>query len=347
MKIKSIEYLHKKLRFKKKVFLDGTDCSHRDIHIIKVKTDAGITGIGEAVLLQSHGTESFQEFLQVQKSLNKFVDSELSDEFLNNTFLFDQLEKTPALKSAFEQTIFNVFIQTKNPIKDILNQTLKPSIKINAVIPHFSEDEIINSIQEKFSKGFKVFKIKVGRQDLTTDFKLIEKISTLFPEIKLRIDPNCRWAFQELCEHINHLEKFNIDYIEQPVLQTEKLFELQSISKIPIAADESAFDFNSVKSLIDQNIKTIILKPLPAGGITNSLKIIDYAKLNNARVLISSSFESNIGLQIPIILASILNSDDYHGLDTSDFFTDNTISPLWKTEADKIILPNQFLIDYD
>lgn len=325
MKIKSFRFIKKSLPLKNTIYLDSKEINAREITLIRLETEDNIAGVGEAVILQSHGTES-QETLNTRLEylshniFNYFIE----DNFLNNKHLLDNFNNTPALRTALEQVIFNILLKNhKSQIYNILNLNVKETIKLNALIPFLPEDQSFILIKQKIIEGFKNFKIKLGYQSIEEDINFIGNISNSFPEIKFRLDPNCKWTKEEIIKNLTSLERLNIDYIEQPCLSSADLIDIQTHTHIKIAADESAKDLISIKRLIDEGIKVIILKPLTTGGIINSLEVINYANKKNTDVIITSSFESNVGLQIPILLAATLNSENYHGLNTASFFKRN------------------------
>ncbi|MFA8341865.1 MAG: mandelate racemase/muconate lactonizing enzyme family protein [Rhodothermaceae bacterium] len=330
MKITSVEWERKRFRLKQKLFFDGKLCEHRDVYNFQIKTSGGISGIGEAVILESHGTESAAE---LEFSLNtlkkKIIGCDLSEKFFSNLSLFNSLSKTPAVRNAFEQAVLNICLQYSENLEKIFNRKLNTSLLLNDFIPALPELETLDLLREKINLGFNVFKLKTGKKNFSEIFQLLEKIKKTFPEIKLRIDPNCNWKLEEVLPLIDKFENYNIDYIEQPVSKKEDLILLQDKTKIPIAADELVTSVKEVKELISSGIKIIILKPVTIGGICNSVDCINYAEKNNARVVITSSFESNTGMQIPVIAAGLINEKENHGLNTSHFLLDNSPSSFW------------------
>ena len=294
MEIKSFQFIKKQLLLKKKIFLDGNFISEREIIIIKIETDNNIIGIGEAVILESHGTESAKELNSALEFLTKNIfDFRLNNSFTKNTSLFNLLTNTPSLRSAVEQAVFNICLQsnTEETIK-LFNLNSHSSIKLNCLIPAVDQKEKLSVIQKKYDEGFRVFKIKTSFDSVEKEIAILKEIIRTFPDIKLRIDPNGKWKYEDLINNISFFENPSIEYIEQPFLKKDQLISLQKETTSAIAADESATSFVQIKKLINSGIKTIILKPITVGGITNSLGIIKLANVNNVDLIITSSFES-------------------------------------------------------
>ena len=113
------------------------------------------------------------------------------------------------------------------------------------------------------------------------------------------------------------MEKFNVDYIEQPIMKDnlEDLSELRYHTEIPIALDESLTDFISAESIIEMQAADIfIIKPMISGGFHESGKIINLAISENIRTIITSSLESIIGQAACLHLASAHEISEACGL---------------------------------
>jgi len=339
MKIISSKWKRKRFELKEKILLDGEVCNYRDLYHIKIKIENGLSGSGEAVILQSHGTESADKLKNtLETKLPKLFNFKLAPKFEDNYSLFSSFSETPAARNALEQAVLNLILKKHNDLENIFHSKIISNIYLNDIIPSLPESETLGLLQKKITQGFEIFKIKTSSKNICQTFNLLNKIQTNFPKIKLRLDPNCNWCFNELNKITNDFEKYNIDYIEQPFSKTDDLIKLQSKTKISIAADESANSVTKIKNLINSGIKTIILKPITVGGILNSIEVINYAKQNNARIIVTSSFESNIGLQIPIITACLLNKNEHHGLNTSHFIVNNPSTVLWKIKGNMLTL---------
>ena len=117
------------------------------------------------------------------------------------------------------------------------------------------------------------------------------------------------------------LEKFNIEYCEQPVKNISHFIKIQNKTKIPLAADESIRSLQDAQKIIEEKLaQVLILKPMMLGGILNTLRIADLAKKNKLKVIITTSFESALGRSFAILAASFLDNGLAHGLGTAGYF---------------------------
>ena len=126
--------------------------------------------------------------------------------------------------------------------------------------------------------------------------------------------------FRMLFHLLVRLEKFGIEYVEQPVNKIDDYLALSQKTNIPLAADESirslkdAYDFISQKA-----VSVIILKPMMLGGIIPTLKIIEFAQENKIKVVVTTSLDSCIGRSFAVLAASFVDKETAHGLGTARF----------------------------
>ena len=195
-------------------------------------------------------------------------------------------------------------------------------INVNGVIGFSPINEIEIITKKLIEKGYKTLKVKVGREKFDDDLKAVEEVRNhAGSDIKIRIDANAKWSFDSAKKNLNKLEKFNIDYCEQPVSKSINFIRLRERTTIPLAADESIRSYQDAVDFVTKKAASVlILKPMMLGGIINTMNIADLAKKNKIKTIITSSFESVIGRSFAILAASFLKDEIAHGLATAEFF---------------------------
>ena len=145
-------------------------------------------------------------------------------------------------------------------------------------------------------------------------------------EISFRLDANGAFDLPQAIRFCKEMESFNIDYIEQP-LPAEELVDLAELSyhtEIPIAVDESLTDFNSAEKIIEEQAASIfIIKPMISGGFIEAGKIIQLARDESIRTVITSSLETNIGRMACLHLAAANEITEACGLATGDLLNED------------------------
>jgi L-alanine-DL-glutamate epimerase-like enolase superfamily enzyme len=116
---------------------------------------------------------------------------------------------------------------------------------------------------------------------------------------RIRIDANQGYSVPQAVEALRGMEKFQIEFCEQPVVHTdiEGMAYVRKLSPIPIAADESLWSPADAVRLIEAKACDYFnIKLTKAGGITNALKIAWIAEAADIRCMIGCMEESRIGL---------------------------------------------------
>ncbi len=174
--------------------------------------------------------------------------------------------------------------------------------------------------------GYQAVKIKVGRQALDKDLEFVHSVCRENPDINVRIDANRAWTLQIAQAFLDATRNLTLDYIEEPLKDQTNLLEFVRSSHTPLALDETLREPGAKQYRKFADV--YVLKPTLSGGITGTRKRIKQAQDNGIRCIISSSYESGIGMLGLIELARTIPGE-IHGLDTYDLFErDVLLDPL-------------------
>lgn len=124
--------------------------------------------------------------------------------------------------------------------------------------------------------GYSELKLKVGRdfgQDHDTIAAIRDEVGS---EVKIRIDANMIWSVPAAIKWIRGLEKFDLQYVEQPVpdFDVAGMATVRRAVGVPIAADEGCTDIRSALELIKaEACDVFVVYPSEAGGLTRGREI--------------------------------------------------------------------------
>ena len=266
---------------------------------------------GEVSPLKGFSSETIEEC--EQNLIELIALNILADSIENLKQNLISLVKYPSLLFGLEQLILS---SEQNEVKT--NQVENKSIKLNGLVGIKDAKATINEIKHLRKLDYDTIKLKIGREDFNDDLKVLVAVNNEFGDtIKLRLDNNGSWDFDQAVKNIEKLNDFNVEYIEQPIFRTEELLRLAELSQINIAADESLTSYREVEKILESgNIKYFVLKPSIRIGIYNTIKIIELAKKYDSKIIISSAFETIIGRLTLLYLASLTSHTLAHGLST-------------------------------
>ena len=204
--------------------------------------------------------------------------------------------------------------------------------------------------EELRNGGFKAVKLKVGRLTILQDIervRLARKI--LGDEIALRLDANRAWEWEDALKFAEAVQDFNIEYCEEPLLDSNKLEKLHLQTGMPLALDETLWYAPTPKSdtpakhVSLSGIRALILKPSILGGWNNTKMWIEHAQKNGIHCVLSSCFESGLGLNWIAFMANELLSEKFPaGLDTSKWFEQDLIEPRFLIQNGNYVFPDSW-----
>jgi O-succinylbenzoate synthase len=217
-----------------------------------------------------------------------------------------------ALESAFDSW--------PDPVRD--------RVPVNVTVPAVGPDRAREIVA---ASGCRTAKVKVAErgQSEADDIERVEAVrDAIGPDGKIRVDANGGWEVAAAKRMLRQLDRFGLEYAEQPCATLEELAELRLDVGIPLAADESirrAEDPLRVRAAGAADI--VVLKVQPLGGVRAALRIAEACGLP---VVVSSAVDTSVGLAAGVALAAALPELPYAcGLATMSLLSgDVTGSPL-------------------
>ncbi|GAB3753321.1 o-succinylbenzoate synthase [Microlunatus parietis] len=216
---------------------------------------------------------------------------------------------------------------------------VRDRIEVNATVPAVGPDR---AREIAAGSGCRTAKVKVAEagQTLADDLARVEAVrDALGPGGRIRVDANGGWSVAAASRALRELDRFGLEYAEQPCRTVEELAELRRSLRgtgILIAADESirrAEDPYRVAELGAADIA--VLKVQPLGGVRAALRIAERIGLP---VVVSSALETSIGIRAGVALAAALPELPYAcGLNTVPLLGDDLV--LESLVADRGWLP--------
>jgi o-succinylbenzoate synthase len=227
---------------------------------------------------------------------------------------------------------------------------LRTEIEVNSTIPAVEPQQAYQIAQ---AAGCRTAKVKVAEQGqfLAQDVARLEAVrDALGADGKIRIDANGAWTVEEALRAVRELDRFDLEYVEQPCAGVAELADLRrrlarAGLQVPVAADESirrATDPYQVAHCEAADIA--VLKVQPLGGVRACLEIADRIGLP---VVVSSALETSVGIRAGLALAAALPELPYAcGLNTVALLSDDLArEPLIAVEGMITVGERDLLVD--
>jgi len=189
-----------------------------------------------------------------------------------------------------------------------------------------SAQEILAQAKLRYQEGFSSAKLKVNQLSFAEAEQVIRSLKDRF---HLRIDVNRAWDASDALDFFSQFSKNTFDYVEEPFKNPQDLPRFTH----PLAIDESCLSLNQLKAL--PTLKTLVYKPTVRGGILGCLPLLDWTKKNNVSLVLSSSFESDIGLASIASMAYRLGLTSPIGIGTYHYMPHSSLQFI----QDKVRIP--------
>lgn len=305
---------------------------------IHIHTDTQNIGIGEAPPTKAITGETLES---ISKSIRHTITPKLLG--LSPQEALEVLKELShnSASAAVDMALFDLCAQDSNQtLRAYLGaetSTLKTAITLSLNTPEL----MAKQAKEALKSGLDILKVKVGGSD-GKDIERIHAISTIAPHATILLDANQAWSRPEALRIIESIQNLNIALIEQPVAANDltAMAEITRMSKIPILADESAFNLKELKKVIAMNAADMInIKLMKCGGISPAREILAYAQEHKIRCMMGSMLEGPHSIMAAASLAMAFpETITYIDLDSPLLYEDITLAHPLKFHKNELSL---------
>jgi L-alanine-DL-glutamate epimerase-like enolase superfamily enzyme len=269
--------------------------------IVKVHTDSGIVGLGEASCTPRWSGED-------QFTAAHLISTYLEPMLIGQNPLFIQdLQKQFRLafagntftKAAVEMALWDVVGKASNkPVYELLGSKVREFVTTKWSVSGVEPEKAAEIARRAIDQGFKAMKVKVGI-DPDQDVARVRAVRAAIGDAtKLGVDANGGWNLQNAESTIARLRESNIYFVEQP-LPPEDIVEMDGLRGrigLPVIADESVFTLKDARMVAAMNAADVLSVYVgKAGGIGPAKEIADFAASMGLRCTIGSNLELGIG----------------------------------------------------
>ena len=217
------------------------------------------------------------------------------------------------------------------------------AIPINGLIWMNEIEAMRLEAKRKFDEGSRCIKLKIGALNFNDELNLIREIRSWGneEELTIRVDANGAFRAEEALDKLQQLSEFKLHSIEQPIKagQLEAMFKLCTESPVPIAFDEELIGShpNNFESFLHLGKPAyLVVKPSLHGGYTAAERWKNWADEHDIGFWVTSSLESNVGLNHLANWVCKMKLDGVQGLGTGSLFSNNSEAK-WKVEGEFLI----------
>lgn len=300
------------------------------VMLVEIETDEGITGYGECVGI---AVPTQQTIIQTEFKPLLIGEDPMQVEFISHKlrYTIDWIEFANYAYLGVETALFDIKGKVLNaPLYELFGGLYRDTIEFIGYI-HIDEPEI-NALQARrlVETGHRTLKVKVGR-DPEEDMIRLEAIrDAVGYDVTMRIDVNMNWSVSTAIRWIRKMEKFKLQYVEQPVPRGD-VRDLAAVSRavdVPIAADESIQSLRDALQLIGHKAcEVFVVYISESGGLVRTRQIVDLANEAGIACVIGTWGEAGVATAAELhLIASSRNfpfaNDSAYEVQADDFITE-------------------------
>jgi L-alanine-DL-glutamate epimerase-like enolase superfamily enzyme len=286
-----------------------------DYVIVRVLTDDGLIGLGEATVSALWSGETSRSTVAAITDLIGPALIGMDPTRIHSIRgVMDFLIKlNPFTKAAVEMALWDITGKAVGlPVYRLLGGKVREVIPTKMMIGAFDVPRA-RGLAERFLRwGVRCLKVKVGL-DQAGDLERVRAVREVAgPDVTLTVDANCGWNTTTARIALERLRPLDLLLAEQPIApgDLEAFASLRSVG-IPIMADESVFTLADALNVVRSHAADIIsLYPGKNGGIAASIEIAHVAKAAGIPCHVGSNLELGIGSAAMLHLACAVPAID-------------------------------------
>ena len=274
--------------------------------IVEVLTDGGIVGLGEAIPpFHNMDMEATKRLIDSAKPLLVGEDAfnvEPMKKRLYAAYNLAHLHIHAAnwALNAIEMALWDIVgKECGEPLYKIWGGAFRKKIPYYGPLQRATPEKVGQQAVELVKRGFKTLYLKIGL-DTEEDIECVKAMresAGYRNDIKIRVDANQAWSPGEAIQIINRIAKYDIEFVDQPVLMynLEGLAQVRRAVTVPVASHESSWTFYEVLNVIKKGAADVIhIDPRLDAGFTGARIAAGIAEAAGLPVVAHSMYELGI-----------------------------------------------------
>ncbi len=252
---------------------EGKSVEVFDSTVVRVETDAGVTGVGEVcplgpAYLPAHAAGARTGIRELAPQLLGEDPTQLLA--LNRT-MDRAMKGHPHVKSAIDMACWDILGQVCGlPVCHLLGGRFGDDVVLYRAISQRPPEEMAANVAAYREEGYRRFQLKVGG-DPDEDVERIRAVRQILePGDKLVADANTGWLMHEAMRVVGAVKDVDV-YIEQPCASYEQCLSVRRHTPLPFVLDEVIDSIDAIlRGAADGAMDVVNIKISKFGGLTRA-----------------------------------------------------------------------------
>jgi o-succinylbenzoate synthase len=316
-----LDFEHRSLRLSRPLRTAYGELTERELLIVSLAGEDGITGYGEAAPLQPYDGISLE---RAQEALERYAPVLAGARELNGAQLVDacrQVDDLPAALAAIDLALWDRAGRIRGePVAALITDDPSDAVPVNATLSATDRAGAAAEGASAAADGFQCVKVKVGIGDDAGRVAAVR--AAVGPDVALRLDANGGWSVEQAVRTIQELAPVGLELVEEPVHGLRAAREVRERVAVRIAIDETAAEHGALGAGVAD---AVCLKISRCGGIAGLIAAATLVRASGAEAYISSTLDGPLGISAGVHAAAALASRGpvpHCGLATLRLFAD-------------------------
>jgi muconate cycloisomerase len=284
--------------------------------IIKLHTDEGLIGLGEAPVLKDWGGDHGRYFGETPQTTIHIINDILAPALAGqdprrfesiHTAMDKAVKGYPYCKAAIDAALYDVVGKALNlPAYQLLGGLCRDRVPIAHSLGLMEIEKAVEEAMQAKSEGVKTIKLK-GGVDRKRDVELVKRIrEAIGPDVNICVDANQGYPTAKAAVRtIKAMEEYDLLYMEQPVEGIDQMAEVARRVNTLIMADESAWTPEDVVEIARKKAADLVsIYTTKPGGLFKAKKVAAVAEASGLKSNVNGSVETGVGNAANVHLAA-------------------------------------------
>src|ERR671931_278429 len=297
--------------------------THSSLGVVRIETDAGITGIGlggtglvgQATIQQLTHELIGEDPIDVERLWHKMWVPKI----------IGRRGLTTRAISAIDIGLWDLRAKVAGPPLYKLLGGFRGRMPTYIAGGYYEEGkglrELAQEMQDNVEMGARAVKMKIGAVPIREDVERVRVVrDAIGPDVKLMVDANCAYRAHEAIQIARRMEEYDIFWFEEPVAPDDYdgHRRLAEATSIPIATGENEYTRYGFRDLIATNAVAILNADAKVlGGVTEFMKVAALAQAHDLDIAPHGSQDIHVHLVAAIANGLIL-----------EYYRDS-VDPMW------------------
>jgi L-alanine-DL-glutamate epimerase-like enolase superfamily enzyme len=288
---------------------------------VSIMLNDGTRGVGEAAPFPEVGGEDRESCLAALERLaSSLIGKSVQGYRALAHQMAEQAAMQPAARCGLETALLDAHCRTLHiPMWQLWGSADVRTRETDITIPITTLENTVTLAQGWYEKGFRLFKMKVGK-DVDGDIRRLEAVHHTLPGISFIGDGNQGFSRQDCLTFAKGVlaSGGTMVLLEQPVARDDldSMAAIRRETGIPVAADESVRSLADAHEVVARSAADYINIKIMKTGVVEAIDIACFTKISGLKLMIGGMLETRIAMGCSLSLVLGLGGFDVLDLDT-------------------------------